>query len=169
MKKFMSTLLLTMITVMLFTVPSFANTSISEKDVTTKIESLQISSPIITKPKEKTYLTTNDTVVISGIGKEKDVVSIVVYTKSGSEYTLIDENSLEIGPLGVFTTELSLKYVGQTPKDVQISEETYVYLRIVRGSTVIDDARIIKYTSDEKLQNSLNALKTTGLKTIGTK
>ncbi|MGL5439596.1 MAG: hypothetical protein ACRDA4_04320 [Filifactoraceae bacterium] len=167
MKKLIRALLLTAITTTLLSAPCFAN-NVSVKDVTTKIESLQASSPIITKPKDKVYLTTNDSVVISGTGKEKDIVSITVYTKSGSEYTLISDDSLEIGPLGVFTTELSLKYAGKTPKSMQISGETYVYLKIVRGTTVIDDARIIKYTSDEKLQDSLSALKTGGaLKTVG--
>lgn len=166
MKKIIKALLMTMIVTTLITVPSFADKVISQENVTAKIEALQGNSPIITKPKEKTYITSGDMVAMSGTGKEKDVVNVVIYTKSGSEYKLIDENTFEIGPLGVFTTEISLKYVGQTPKDFQISEETYVQLRITRGTEVIEDARIIKYTSDEKLQTALEALSTKGLKEI---
>ena len=102
------------------------------------------------------------------MGKEGDKITVSLYTRSGDEYVpMKDSIDFEIGPIGVFTQEISLKYqTSKFPVESRISKDTLVVLTLKRGDSVLRDYRVIKASDKNDLQESLSTLRSTGFSTF---
>lgn len=147
------------------TLASFADPAeVSAKKVEEVQKSFEIDKSFVNKPKDFVLNTINDTVVISGDGKENDKITIVLYKKDGDRYVQIGETvELTIGPLGVFTKEISLKDQASSPKEASVSKETFVALELKRGTNASYDYRLIKFSNEKEVKETLKAVKTANL------
>ncbi len=148
------------------TVVGFANPKEEVKPISVErvieiSEEINVEKGIINKPKDFILSTVNDAFVVSGTGKENDKVTITLYKRVGDEYVLMGESmELKIGPLGVFTKELSLKENDpKSPKESVISKDTLLVLQMKRGDVVAWDYRLIKFSDDKEVKKSLDAIK----------
>ena len=169
------------ITILLFTIvlltitgtlASFADTpEITAKKVEEVQKSFEIDKSFVNKPKDFLLNTINDTVVISGDGKENDKLTILLYKKDGDDYVQMgDAVELTIGALGVFTKEISLKDQQQnSPKEASVCKETFVVLELKRGTHVAYDYRLIKFADEKEVKETLKAVKIASLATPVTK
>ena len=132
---------------------------------TKKVEEIQKSfdqdTSFVNKPKDFLLNTTNDTVIISGDGKANDKITISLYKRVADEYVLMgDKIELNLGALGVFTKEISLKDLEATaPKESSVSKETLVVLELRRNGNSAYDYRLIKFSDDKDVKESLRAIK----------
>ena len=170
MKKAIRLSLMTMFIFIAFTAMSFAAPadSISADTVQKLSESFNSERSVINKPKDFVLATIDDNVIISGMGKEGDRITVSLYTRSGDEYVpMTDSIDFEIGPIGVFTQEISLKYqTSKFPVESRISKATLVVLTLKRGDSVLRDYRVIKASDKNDLQESLSTLRSTGFSTF---
>jgi len=170
MKKVIRLSIMTMFIFIAFTAMSFAAPadSISADTVAKLSESFNSERSVINKPKDFVLATIDDNVIISGMGKEADKISISLYTRVDDEYVPIkDSIEFSIGPIGVFTQEISLKYkTSRMPVESKISKDTLVVLTLKRGDSVLRDYRVIKASDEKDLQKSLSTLRTTGFSTF---
>lgn len=139
-------------------------TAVSTETVSKLQEAFTPETGIINKPKDFTLVTTSDTIIISGSGKEADSVKISLYTLIEDEYIPFgDTIEFKLGPLGVFTKEISLKYKSSDlAVEPKLSKNTLVVLELTRGNQSSKDYRVIKSSDEADLRNSLTALKSTG-------
>lgn len=169
MKKIIRTLVLTMLIFVAFSAMCFASPgdNISVETVQKLSESFNNDNGIINKPKDFVLATIDDNVIISGVGKENDKVVVSLYTRANEEYVPMgDSVDFAIGPIGVFTKEISLKYqTSDLPKESKLSKDTLIMLELKRGGSITRDYRVIKSTDEKDLQKSLSTLKSTGFST----
>lgn len=119
-------------------------------------ECLDNEENIINKPEDIEYSTSNISCVLSGKGKKDDFIKIYVYFKNeDGDFELSgDPMEFNLGSLGLFSKELALtKGTERVDK-----KECFILLNLVRGDKVHTDCRLIKYTSRDNLQNSLNMI-----------
>lgn len=170
MKKLIRLSIMTMFIFIAFTAMSFAAPadSISADTVEKLSESFNSDRSVINKPKDFVLATIDDNVIISGMGKEGDKISISLYTRVDDEYVPIkDSIEFSIGPIGVFTQEISLAYkTSRMPVESKISKDTLVVLTLKRGDSFLRDYRVIKASDEKDLQKSLSTLRTTGFSTF---
>lgn len=163
MKKIIRILVLTMFISVAFGAMCFAapGNSVSVETVQKLSESFSSENGVINKPKDFVLATIDDNVIISGVGKEGDKVSVYLYTRTGEEYVLLgDSLDFAIGPIGVFTKEISLKYqTSDLPKESKLSKDTLIVLQLKRGEAITKDYRIIKNTDEKDLEKSLSTLR----------
>lgn len=161
-------LILTIIAIMMIsaTLTGFADNhggdkTISNKKVEEIQETINMDRSFVNKPKDFLLSTTSDTVVISGDGKENDKIIIKLYKKAGDEFVQMgDQISLNIGALGVFTKEISLKDIeSSAPKEAAVSKETLVVLELRRGEKSAYDYRLIKFSDNNEVKATLKTLK----------
>ena len=147
------------------TLASFADPAeVSAKKVEEVQKSFEIDKSFVNKPKDFALNTINDTVVISGDGKENDKITIVLYKKDGDSYKQMGEAvELTIGPLGVFTKEISLKDQQNSPKEAAVSKETFVVLELKRGANAAYDYRLIKFSDEKEVKETLKSVKAASL------
>ena len=100
MKKAIRLSLMTMFIFIAFTAMSFAAPadSISADTVQKLSESFNSERSVINKPKDFVLATIDDNVIISGMGKEGDRITVSLYTRSVDEYVpMTDSIDFEIG------------------------------------------------------------------------
>ena len=100
MKKAIRLSLMTMFIFIAFTAMSFAAPadSISADTVQKLSESFNSERSVINKPKDFVLATIDDNVIISGMGKEGDRITVSLYTRYGDEYVpMTDSKHFEIG------------------------------------------------------------------------
>ncbi|MGB5824103.1 MAG: hypothetical protein WBH44_08490 [Proteocatella sp.] len=169
MKKIIRILVLTMFISVAFGAMCFAapGNSVSVESVQKLSESFSSENGIINKPKDFVLATIDDNVMISGVGKEGDRVSIYLYTRSDEEYVLMEDSlDFSVGLTGFFAKEISLKYqTSGLPKESKLSKDTLIVLQLKRGEAVNKDYRIIKTTDEKDLEESLSTLRSTGFST----
>lgn len=141
--------------------------SISVKDVEDIAETINVEKGFINKPKDFILNTVNDALVVSGKGRENDRVTITLYKRDGDSYVQMGKSvELKIGPLGVFTKELSLKDTSQkSPKEAVVSKDTFIVLELKRGESTTWDYRLVRFSDDKEVKKSLEASKLTPAKT----
>ncbi len=141
--------------------------SISVKEVEDIAENINVEKGFINKPKDFTLNTVNDAIIVSGTGRENDRVTITLYKRAGDSYVPMGKSvELKIGPLGVFTKELSLKDTSQkSPKEAVVSKDTFIVLELKRGETTAWDYRLVRFSDDKEVRKSLEASKLTPAKT----
>lgn len=166
MKRLSITLIFLFAIIMSATVIGFANPkkeevkSISVEEVAEISKKIEVDKGFINKPKDFSFSTVNDTLVLSGKGKENDKVTITLYKRDGDSFVQMgDSIELKIGPFGVFTKELSLKDSNEkSPKEAVISKETFVVLELKRGEVSAWDYRMIRFSDDKDVKKSLEAI-----------
>lgn len=150
-------------TAIVFANPKEESKGIAVERVAEISEEINVEKGIINKPKDFVLNTVNDAFVVSGTGRENDKVTITLYKRVGDEYVQMGESiELKIGPLGVFTKELSLKEIDpKSPKETVVSKDTLLVLQMKRGDLVSMDYRLIKFSDDKEVKKSLDAIKLT--------
>ncbi|WP_028828726.1 hypothetical protein [Proteocatella sphenisci] len=170
MKKVIRLSIMTMFIFIAFTAMSFAAPadSISADTVEKLSESFNSDRSVINKPKDFVLATIDDNVIISGMGKEGDKISISLYTRVDDEYVPIkDSIEVKLGRIGDFMEKISLKYqTSRMPVESKISKDTLVVLTLKRGDSFLRDYRVIKASDEKDLQKSLSTLRTTGFSTF---
>lgn len=160
MKKVIKLSIMTMFVFIAFTAMSFAAPadSISADTVDKLSESFNSERSIINKPKDFVLATIDDNVIVSGMGKEGDKITVSLFTRVSDEYVpMKDSIDFTIGPIGVFTQEISLKYqTSKAPVESKLSKDTLVVLTLRRGDSVLKDYRVIKSSDEKDLQKSLS-------------
>lgn len=133
---------------------------ISVEEVTKIAKEIKVDEGFINKPKDFSISTVNDGLVLSGTGKENDRVKITLYKRDGDDFVAMGEPiEVKIGPLGVFTKELSLKDSSQkSPKEAVVSKETFIVLELKRGDMSIWDYRFVRFSNDKEVKKSLDAI-----------
>lgn len=128
-------------------------------------EGFKTENGFVNKPKDFEVTTTNDTVVISGTGKENDKVKITLFKREGDSYVLMGEQiELKIGQLGLFTKEVSLKESStKAPRETVISKDTLIVLQLERGKSSIWDYRLIRFADEKEVKKTLDNLKSNAL------
>ncbi len=164
------TLVLLLVCIMSATVIGFANPKDNKKEIKTVpvsevqkiIEEINVEKGFINKPKDFILNTVNDVFVVSGTARENDKVVITLFTNEGEEYVQMgDSIEVKIGPLGVFTKELSLKETNQkSPKEAVVSKDTFVVLELKRGDFIMKDYRLVKFSDDKEVKRTLESFKT---------
>lgn len=176
MKNLLRFTILTMLFVLLVSGSAFA-TSNTTQTRTVSVETVKKiqdafnpDTGIINKPKDFALVTTSDSVIISGSGKEADSIKINLYTLNGNEYQAFgDTIEFKLGPLGVFTREISLKYkASELAVEPRLSKNTLVVLELTRGPFTSKDYRIIRSSDESDLRNSLTSLRSTGFTSYST-
>ncbi|MDO4711809.1 MAG: hypothetical protein Q4A75_07495 [Peptostreptococcaceae bacterium] len=169
MKRLGITLIFIFAIIMSATVLSFANPKKEEvkpipvEEVTKIAKEIKVEEGFINKPKDFSISTVNDTLVLSGTGKENDRVKITMYKRDGENFVVMgDSIEIKIGPLGVFTKELSLKDGSQkSPKEAVVSKETLIVLELKRGEVSVWDYRFVRFSNDKEVKRSLDAIPVT--------
>ncbi len=135
--------------------------AISTKKVEDIQKNINMDKSFVNKPKDFLLSTVNDTVVVSGEGKEGDRVLITLYKKSGGEFVYMsDKIELSLGALGVFTKEISLKDSNPAaPKEALASKETLIVLELIRSGSSTYDYRLIKYSDEKEVKETLKAIR----------
>lgn len=168
-KKFFVTLVLCMI--LSSSVFAYANPLLNKENkipagaVVELEEGFKADSGFVNKPKDFEVTTTKETVVISGTGKENDIVKISLFKRSGDAYVPMNEViELKIGQLGVFTKEVSIKETNKkTPSASVISKDTLVVLELKRGDSSVWDYRLVSFADDNQVKQSLQNVRSNAL------
>ena len=128
-------------------------------------ESFKSDGGFVNKPKDFEVTTTKDAIVVSGVGKENDIIKITLYKRSGDSYVPMGEAvELKIGQLGVFTKEISLKETNKkTPSASVVSKETFVVLELKRGDNSTWDYRLVRFADDNDVKKSLQNVRSNAL------
>ncbi len=111
----------------------------------------------IIKPDSDHTITTNDKIVVSGKGKEGSTVLLEVYAKKDGKFTSTQKKTFEIGPIGLFMSEVKLK-PGENKIVLKSGEENKE--KIVTYKT--DDPKVIQKEMEEKMEK----IKGTGINSI---
>ncbi len=137
----------------------------SVEEVAEIADEIQIDKGFVDKPKDFILTTVSDAFILSGTAKENDKLTITLYKRVGNSFVPMGESvEIKIGPLGIFTKEVSLKdEQTKSPKETTVSKETFVVLELKRGDTVTWDYRLIRFTDDKEVKKSLDTLKSSAL------
>lgn len=138
---------------------AFADT-VPVKNVEEAQKSFDTDKSFVNKPKDFVLSTLSDTVVVSGVVKENDKLTITLMKRVKDEYVPYGEPiELTIGALGAFTKELSLKDTkSDAPKEVEVVKETLVVLELKRGKNTATDYRLIKFSDEKEVKETLKAV-----------
>lgn len=106
----------------------------------------------IIKPDSDYTITTNDKIVVSGKGKAGSTVDLSVYTKKDGKFVSTSQKkSIEIGPIGLFVSEVKLT-----------DGENKIVFKFEDDST----SKIVMYRNIKEAQKDVEELKDKGITDI---